>query len=69
MTAKRPVGRPPRSKKAAGKSVHLRLTEAEFVRYTAAAAKAGVTVSVWVRGRCGRLNQLSGVCIKCGESE
>jgi predicted HicB family RNase H-like nuclease len=45
----RPVGRPPRAKKAATRSVHLRLTEAEYRRYVWEAARAGVSVSEWAR--------------------
>jgi hypothetical protein len=46
------AGRPPRDPKAgAAKLVPIRLTDAEKAVYQRAAAKAGMTLSDWVRDR------------------
>jgi hypothetical protein len=49
MTRTRPVGRPPRAKKAAEIRFELRLTTKERDRWQAAADKRGVTLAELVR--------------------
>lgn len=52
MTAPRKPGRPPRSDRAATERIDLRVTRLERAAFEHAAAKAGVTLSEWIRRQC-----------------
>lgn len=52
MVQKPRRGRPPRAGKAALERIELRVTRLERAAWDHAAARAGLSLSEWIRGRC-----------------